>query len=294
MASFYAELEVAGHSYPVRLCEFFFTQATNERGRVAAKVRHSLLHLTVDVPAGDQLLAWGAAPHKPLAGHVTFFETNRLVARETVGFAAGHCVGYEETFVAGDDGEGAYVCRLTVAAEKLELTPGGPARALVAAETRDYAAPLASGPTVSPVSSRAITSDCTDSMRQSLQNQVKQNCKSGKQACSITDNCPVLEETMATLNACIAARTKINMVCFKGGDAGHKEQIIHKINGLVKCQGYYFNKCKPSQPVPAPRRAPSSEPVRLPPIPKEAPLTVAGVGLFILYLLSGALRPGPI
>ena len=100
---------------------------------------------------------------------------------------------------------------------------------------------------------------------------------------------------MDTLNACIAARTKINMKCFKGGDDGHKEQIENKISSLVKCQGYYSSKCnKAPQPVPVQRRVPSTEPVMLPPIPKEAPLTIAGVGLFILYLLSGALRPGPI
>lgn len=151
MASFYAEFEVAGHSYPVRLCEFSFTQATNERGRVAAKVRHGLLHLTLDVPEGDQLLSWASAVKKPLAGHVTFFETNRLTARETVGFAAGECVGYEETFVSGDGGNGAYVCRLTIAAPKLELLPGGPARAFVPAAARDYATAAAEVAAQNPV-----------------------------------------------------------------------------------------------------------------------------------------------
>jgi hypothetical protein len=103
---------------------------------VRGKVRHGLLHLTLDVPNGDQLLTWAATPHKALAGHVTFFETNRPTARETVSFAAGQCVGYDETFAAGDEVSGAYVCRLVIAADKLELTPGGPARAL--ATISDY------------------------------------------------------------------------------------------------------------------------------------------------------------
>ena len=33
MSSFYAELVVAGKTYPVRQCQFGFTQATDQRGR---------------------------------------------------------------------------------------------------------------------------------------------------------------------------------------------------------------------------------------------------------------------
>lgn len=139
MASFYAELEVEGRTYPLRSCEFGFEQSTDARGRARTKVRHGLLHLALDVPDGDHLLAWAHATHKPLAGHVTFFETNRLTARETVGFAAGHCVSYAETFASGHGAEGAYVCRLTIAAEKLELVPGGPARPFTPAAAREYA-----------------------------------------------------------------------------------------------------------------------------------------------------------
>ena len=51
-------------------------------------MRHGLLHLTLDVPDADLLLDWAHAAHKPLGGHVTFFETNRQTARETVSFTA--------------------------------------------------------------------------------------------------------------------------------------------------------------------------------------------------------------
>jgi hypothetical protein len=151
MASFYAELEIEGQTYPVRWCRFGFEQATHERGRVRGKVRHGLLHLTLDVPDGDQLLTWANTPTKALAGHITFFETSQLTARETVGFATGYCVGYDETFASGDGTSGAYLCRLTISADKLELTPGGPTRALGVAAVRDYvtaASALVSAPAV--------------------------------------------------------------------------------------------------------------------------------------------------
>ena len=141
MASFYAELELAGRIYPVRACRFDFRQSTDHRGRVRAKVRHGLVYLTLDVPTDDALLAWAAAPHKALAGHVTFFAVDQLMARETMSFAAGHCVGYTEIFSTGDAAAGAYVCQLVVVAERLELVAGGSPRPYVAAPPREYAIP---------------------------------------------------------------------------------------------------------------------------------------------------------
>jgi len=138
MSSFYAELVVAGHTYPLRQCQFGFTQATDPRGRVQAKVRHGLLHLTLDVPDTDLLLDWAHTAHKPLGGHVTFFEPDQRTARETLSFAAGQCVSYQETFVAGDGAAGAYVCQLTITSDGLTLAPGGPASAFVAPAAREY------------------------------------------------------------------------------------------------------------------------------------------------------------
>ena len=124
--------------YPLRQCQFEFTQATDPQGRAAAKVRHGLLHLTLDVPPDDQLLDWANTVHKPLAGHVTFFEDDRRTARETLSFAAGQCVSYQESFVAGDAEVGAYVCQLIITSDGLSLAPGGPAAAFVAPTAREY------------------------------------------------------------------------------------------------------------------------------------------------------------
>ncbi|MGI4759314.1 MAG: type VI secretion system tube protein TssD, partial [Janthinobacterium lividum] len=143
MSSFYAELTVDGQPpYPLRQCQFEFTQATDQRGRAAAKVRHGLLQLTLDVPTDDQLLDWANTVHKPLSGHVTFFEDDRRTARETVSFAAGQCVSYQESFVAGDGEAGAYVCQLLITSAGLTLAPGGAPQAFVAPAARAYATPV--------------------------------------------------------------------------------------------------------------------------------------------------------
>ena len=54
------------------------------RGAGVAKVRHGQLCLTLDVPHNDLLLDWANTAHKLLAGHITFFDTGRRTARETV------------------------------------------------------------------------------------------------------------------------------------------------------------------------------------------------------------------
>jgi hypothetical protein len=126
MASFYAELQVASATYPVRTCSYEFTQATSERGRVVAKVRHNVVLLTLDVPADDLLLSWAHSPYKPLAGQVIFYDAKGGPALETLAWEDGQCVGYQEEFVSGNVAEGAYVCHLTIATPKLTMQPGGP------------------------------------------------------------------------------------------------------------------------------------------------------------------------
>jgi hypothetical protein len=83
--------------------------------------------------------------HKPLSGHVTFFEDDRRTVRETVRFAAGQCVSYQESFVAGDGEAGAYVYQLLITSTGLTLAPGGAPQAFVAPVARDYVATIPTG-----------------------------------------------------------------------------------------------------------------------------------------------------
>ena len=137
---------------------------TGERGRVVAKMHHGLVRVALDVPDDEVLAAWGTAARKPLAGHVTFFGTDRRTARETLSWAAGECVGYHESFAAGDTGGGAYVCQLVIAAGKLVLTPGGPPRPLAAATPRDYAT-AAVPTTLAPLATVAGLSELSKQQR---------------------------------------------------------------------------------------------------------------------------------
>lgn len=157
MASFYAELQVAGNTYPVRTCTYEFTQATDGRGRVVAKVRHGLVRLTLDVPNDAGLLDWAATAYKPLAGRVVFYDAKGGPALETLSWADGQCVGYQEEFVSGSVSAGAYVCRLTLAAPKLTLQAGGPAAYVSPAPGEHSGKVLAGGGLVAEAETVAAT-----------------------------------------------------------------------------------------------------------------------------------------
>jgi len=108
MASFSAELRVAGQVFPIRYCQYATSQDTEQRGRVSANVRHNPVSITLDVPEGDFLTNWAADPHKQLAAEVVFLEANGGAALETLSLQAAYCVSYEEVFAADDASMGAY------------------------------------------------------------------------------------------------------------------------------------------------------------------------------------------
>lgn len=132
MASFSAQLRVAGHVFPVLRCSYHTSQATDGRGRVATKVRHHPVELLLDVPDSDALLAWAADPHKRQAVEVVFLDPASGSATETLRLDAAYCVGYSESFASGDTGTGAYQCHLTLSdPDGFTLLPGGPSLALL-------------------------------------------------------------------------------------------------------------------------------------------------------------------
>jgi hypothetical protein len=121
MPSFRSLLQLAGQEFALAECTYAFDQATNERGRVVAKVRSGLLVLHLDVPTSDLLLGWANDPHKKLSGTIVFYQTDQPLAGETLRFEDGFCVAYEEYFQSGAAPEGAYHCTLHIAAATLVM-----------------------------------------------------------------------------------------------------------------------------------------------------------------------------
>jgi Novel toxin 16 len=81
------------------------------------------------------------------------------------------------------------------------------------------------------------TGTCTATQHRPLQNEVERAC--GLPAsCSGTDNIATLNSKIANHKACISARTNINNTCFAGGDAGHKQAVAERNNGITRCQDF--------------------------------------------------------
>lgn len=144
MASFSAELHVAGHVFPVTHCLFDVTQATQLRGRVSAKVRYGPVQLVLDVPDGDVLPAWAADSQKRQATAIVFLDATGGQPLETLRLPAAYCVAYQEQFVSGDAQGGAYQCHLTLSDPSgWTIAPGGPVSAFVAPAARTHGEPVA-------------------------------------------------------------------------------------------------------------------------------------------------------
>lgn len=142
MASLAAYLLVEGHQYPVTHCTFGVQQQTYQRGRVSAKVRYEPVHLTVDVPADDFLLAWAADAHKRVAANLVFLNAAGGSALESVQLPAAYCVSYTESFQQGDAQGGAYQAVVTlVDPSGFTLQAGGPVTAFTTPSPGTHGAP---------------------------------------------------------------------------------------------------------------------------------------------------------
>ena len=141
MASFSAELHVAGRAYPLLRCDYQASQSTDGRGRVVARVRHSPLELLLDAPRDSFLAAWGADAYKRCAVAVVFKNANGGQAIETLRMAGAYCVSYQQVFREGDATTGSYLVHLRLTdPDGFTWQAGGPA-AYVAPAAREHGRP---------------------------------------------------------------------------------------------------------------------------------------------------------
>ena len=285
MASFYASLHVAGHSYSLRRCSYGFTQATTNRGQPSARVRHGKIEMMLDVPLNHFLEQWAAISYKPLPGYIVFKDAANGRILETLSWESGHCVSYQEVFTAGSDAEGAYICLVTIASPKLTLIVGGLPTPFVSPAAREHGLPpAASSPALPPA---GTVSTCPPDVTARLQAQVALTCraKGVSMRCTEPNSCAELLEKIALTKACIAARETIMNQCFGGGDAEHQEELRRRKEGLRRCEAIYLKQCRPlQQPVPVPQPAPDTEPAPHKSNP-AVPVGLTGLALLLYYLM---------
>ena len=142
MASFSAELHVAGESFPVTYCTFGVDQATHQRGQVSTQVRYGPVQLVLDVPDSEALAVWAASPQKKQLASVVFLDADGGQPVETLRLPGAYCVRYAEQFVSREVSGGSYQCALTLSDPTgWTIAAGGPARAFVAPAAGEHGVP---------------------------------------------------------------------------------------------------------------------------------------------------------
>jgi len=58
-------------------------------------------------------------------------------------------------------------------------------------------------------------------------------------ACAPGDSCLFLATKIAAITAELAARVALDTTCFLGGNAGHRQQVIDKVNMLNRCYRFF-------------------------------------------------------
>ena len=158
MASFYAELRVAGHRYPLLRCTYSTFQMTDDRGRPASKTRDSPVELTMLAPRDSFLPAWAADPYKRCAVDIVYSDANGGQAIETLHLAGAICTGFGLHFQEGRlsaDGqtvtESSYQAYLTLTdPDGYRWHAGGPGAYVPPAAREHGAPPPPSGPLLAP------------------------------------------------------------------------------------------------------------------------------------------------
>ena len=70
-------------------------------------------------------------------------------------------------------------------------------------------------------------------------------------ACAPGDSCTFLATKIAAVTAEIAARVALDTTCFRGGDAGHREQVTGKVGMLNRCYQFFLDSDCPQRIVEA-------------------------------------------
>ncbi len=311
MASFSAYLEVGGSRYPLTYYDLYIHQQTDTLGRPASLTQGGTI--TCELHSPDQrdnvLTEWMLSPTKQHDGFVHLYREDTKAKLKTIAFFNAYCVDMGVHFSAS--GLGPMMTRIVISPQRVavgaivhdndwpvESHGAGITYANVpkrpSATNQENAFAIIPASYIPPVVATTVASGCTPGEQMRLQQEVTLHCKTVPTKCFNTDSCPVLEGKMETINACISARTKINMKCFKGGDAGHKQAIEEKINSLVKCQGIFFQLCGAKQkpvPQPVPVPIPQSDPDFMKKM--EALTGLTGAALIIYLIISEGSRLFP-
>jgi type VI secretion system secreted protein VgrG len=126
-------------------------QHTDERGPATSRVHHGPVELVMDVPRDTFLPAWAYAPDRHHEANLLCRDVVGGGVAQTLHLPQAYCVGYDEHFVAGDTGRGAFQCHVTlVAPDGWAVIPGAPGKYVPPAPREHGIPPVAALAAVAP------------------------------------------------------------------------------------------------------------------------------------------------
>jgi hypothetical protein len=83
--------------------------------------------------------------------------------------------------------------------------------------------------------------NCSPDQHRTLQDAVDAACKIPRR-CDLTQDCATLLSNHRKNLACASARNTVNVICFEGGDSGHRRAAAEALNAAQRCISLMISK----------------------------------------------------
>jgi hypothetical protein len=90
-----AELAIEGKTFPIRKCEYGFSQKVDLLGKPIPMVTSNRIKLEITGTDDETNISWAANEKKKLGGTISFYRADQSVMKE-IKFEDGFCIKYKE------------------------------------------------------------------------------------------------------------------------------------------------------------------------------------------------------
>ena len=120
--SYTAELAIEGKTFPIRKCEYGFSQKVDLFGKPIPIVISHTIKLELSGTEDETNISWAANDKKKMEGTISFYRADQSVFKE-IKFEDGFCIGYKEDIqlLKSQDSTPIYLHFLEVSAKVIKI-----------------------------------------------------------------------------------------------------------------------------------------------------------------------------
>jgi hypothetical protein len=120
--SYTAELAIEGKTFPIRKCEYGFSQKVDLFGKPIPRVKSSPIKLEITGTDDETNISWAANDKKKLGGTISFYRADQSVFKE-IKFEDGFCIKYKEEIelLKSPDSNPLYIHLLEISAKVISI-----------------------------------------------------------------------------------------------------------------------------------------------------------------------------